>query len=389
MKKYFFAIMLFIIYNQSYGQSVQAFLFCNTNDPEIRDGARVNFHNFSELTEQIADALGYPLVRHHIIGSEFKNNVVEQMIRTAQISTRDIVIVYISTHGAKTEKDKDLFPIISVPNAYMSSFGIYSELAKKNPKTLITIVEACSGYKKLNDKQIVFLYKQSMTAAYPAPDPSVAATAATRRNNIGRLFSNGCRFIVCAGQPGFDTYATSQGSIFSNNFLFAFNEAMAIDPDKTLGWEDILKKSHQYTFDETRFMDLKHYPVWSNPKCSRPVSQSIEEDSTDVSNTEPVIEELLTIIPTGPKRKSIFSGKRFYDISLQIKNPADVDSITYFLHHTFKDSIVTVKNKYKLINVWGEFPIKAVLHRSDGSHVQTYAEIRFPANTDNYHRKMR
>ncbi len=380
MKKIILYALFSLTFTKVSAQNLHAFLFCKTNDQSIKAGIRINYYNFDELTSQVSIALGYRLVPHHVVGHHFNQANVENTIKNSVIGPRDIVLVYISSHGAKRVDDPDKFPHIDVPEVYISSFGIYKELAKKNPKTLIAIVEACSGYEKIEDAQIRFLYKQS---AEDVKIPFNSATQQIRTANIIQLFHRGCRFIVSAGQPGMDTWASSKGSLFSNNFLRSFNEITSISP-QTPTWERILDKSHYYTYDETRLTSLKHYPVWSVPKYPALVSQSIDQDSIDVFNEVPEIIENITLVRSGePHRKHWLSKKRYYDFTISVRDTAGVEKVTYFLHHTFARPIVTVNNKdthfsFKMINVWGDFPIKAVIQYADGTVETNYAEVDVP-----------
>ena len=378
MKHVYVLVIFLLCFTASFCQNLHVFLFCNTNDKKIGESAKKNLFHFNELAERVSKSIGYNLVPYYLFGERFNKLLIENTIRDASFKPGDIAFIYLSTHGANRKEDHVNFPVIQVSDVFMSSFGIYKEIAKKNPKALISIVEACNGYKVIDDAQIRFLYRQSIDYAAAANVPP----SEVKIKNIKALFTNGCRFIVCAGKPGQDTWATSIGSIFSNNFLRAFDEGIS-DLKNAPSWATILKASHTYTYDETLGTPLPHYPIWSKPKCISMISQSIDDDSTEVFVEEPIIDNKLVITSSGPKRKHFFGSKTYYDFTLSLKENNDVDSVTYFLHHTFKDSIVTVYNKptqfrYKLINVFGDFPIKAIIHYSNGRKSEDFDEIRLP-----------
>ncbi|HYE69056.1 MAG TPA: pYEATS domain-containing protein [Anaerovoracaceae bacterium] len=354
-------------------RKLHAFLFCKTTDPSIGKGATANYADMLNFCETIAGAIGYDLVDHSLISQRFEKNRLLSTVRTTRIDPTDIVIIYYSTHGAKSVWDKSIFPQVDVPSSLIPSYTIHKEIAAKKPKAVLSIVEACSGYLDIKPQQ-AFLLEQSAVVMEPNKAESRI------KGNINLLFNSTCNIIVCAGQPGMNTWATDQGSIFTKNFLRAFNEVVSNPFTAPNMWDTVLNKSQRYTSDFTKTTRLPHYPVWEKQDCSGLTPQTV------IVNEKPVSHANFAIKVTPPRTSgSVWPGKKkIYNVEFSISGTGDkeIDSVTYYMHYTMPKPTVTVHNKNEkfryTIGVWGEFQVKAKVHFSDGEAEEYYKHIEFP-----------
>lgn len=352
---------------QSSAQDIHAFLFCKTTDQTIGKSAVANYGEMRNFCQLLEDATGFPLIDHSLIGNAFTRHRVNSKIEEAKIDSTDIVIVYFSTHGAKSIWDTGISPQVDVPNTRLSSYKIHQDLLKRKPKVLISIIEACSGYMDIQPQQ-AFLLEQSLVA----PENNLSVDVI--KGKIINLFNNTCSLLICAGQPGMNTWGTDQGSIFTKNFLKAFNENINQQSAES-SWDEILAKSKEYTFRFTRNTTYPHYPVWEKSNCASLIEQTIVETS------EPVASSLFKVTST-PRPSSMWPSRNGYHyVDFSVESPKPIDSVTYLLHYTMPKPKVTRTNsdenfRYR-ISVWGEFPVKAKIYYSDGNIEEQYQDIKF------------
>ena len=241
--------------NQINAQRFHAFLFCKTNDNEIGNSVRINYENMREELQLIAFALNYDFIEHSVTGFNFNVQNVRTAIEKADVKEGDVVFLYFSTHGAKSTYDSNIFPQIDIPNSLVSAYGEHKLLLAKKPKLIITAIEACSGYEDITPQE-AFVYEQSVTSQ------TIQGLTQIQIENIKTLFSSPCEIIITAGEPGKNTWATSQGSMFTNCFLRAINEYINIQDTQNVTWNKLLNQAKQYTWDMTTATTIQYYPVW-------------------------------------------------------------------------------------------------------------------------------
>ena len=366
-------ILLFFIVINANSQSFHAFLLCKTNDEKISKSVQLNYFTMKNLMEDIAENLEMPYIEHSLTGRNFTERKFNDLFNATKLNSNDIVFVYISTHGKKSLWDKDDFPNVDVPNNIISSYKTFTSCAKLNPKNLIFIVEACSGFSKL-DEQKVFLYQVA------DEDASFKAEIGPKRekDNICKLFIDKNKFIVCAGQPGMDTWATDRGSIFTNSFINAFNFIIKNTDGTAVSWDEILKKAKQDTYAKTKKTSLKHYPIWKKYKDENElVAQSMEQPLN-----------FARFVIDCKKRDFSFLKRNKYKVRLSVITEKPVDSITYYLHHTMPTPTVTLRNDWLYhdflytFTIWGLFEIKAVVYFRDGTYQEIFGDIQKNSKTE-------
>lgn len=355
------------------GQKFHCFLFCKTADPEIGKSVIINYANMEIEAQMLAQALNMTYAEHAVIGNNFTIANVEDAIEKSNITPDDFVLLYFSTHGAKSTQDLTIFPQLDIPTVLVSSYKEHEEIAGKHPKVLITVVEACSGFLDITPQE-AFIYEQGTGTS---PQNQLSNTQIT---NVKQLFGLACELIVTAGQPGKNTWATSTGSMFTNCFLRALNQYINLPADQShlVTWDNILQQAKQYTFDMTSTTPITYYPVWEKSDCTSKVA--LVGPMRDTSLVQSVRAELS--IKTKHK---FLRFKNPYDVSLRVvytpRNNVTIDSVTYFLHKTMENPIVTVYNAeddfFLSLAVWGTFPIKAKLFFSDKTQMDLYKNFNF------------
>ena len=357
-----------LILATSFGQSVHAFLFCKTNDPDIGQSVKYNYANSRELFQSISSSLNYNYIEHSFTGSYFKSSTILEAIDNVNLNPDDIVLVLFSTHGARSGYDSNIFPQLDIPNDLISAYKQHQKLINKGPKFILTIVEACNGYQDITPQES-FLYEQSNSTIQSDNYTSLQV------NNIKKLFQEDidCNIIITAGQPGKNTWATPNGSMFINCFLRAFNEIISEGTQST--WDNVLKRAKQYTFDMTGTTTIQYYPVWEVQTCEKDVINRNDNDD-DVIDDDGEIQ-----FSCSQGRYDNVQNRQFYEISLTIQGSKPISKVIYFLHYTMNEPVVEKYNEnenflYKM-NVWGYYLVKAKVYYENGKVVELYKTFNF------------
>lgn len=366
------AICLLIVCKSS-AQSLHAFLFCNTSDPSIGFSVRVNFKNMKEELQTITNGLAYKYVEHSDTAGDFRVENVLNDLDTVKIHPNDIVFMYFSTHGAKSTHDSSIFPQIVIPHKLVAVYKLYQAMLAKNPRSVIAIVEACSGFQNITPQQ-AFIYQMALDTNTANID------TALRSQNTKNLFSTDCNIIMTAGQPGKDTWATMEGSMFTNCFLRALTESLDSRPAALVNWDNLLEQCKEYTLDMTITTPTQYYPVWEKTKCNSTDSLTaphflalMEEEPSKVSHISRRVK--LSILVS----KEEESDQRI-DIKLKLSGPsteiAAISKVEYFLDAKMFNPKVMCINKnerfaYEFSTMKG-FPMKAKVFYNNGIVVDLY-----------------
>jgi hypothetical protein len=408
---------ILLLAGKTFSQTFHAFLFCKTSDPDIGTSVKINYANMQDALQVIANGLNYTYKEHSLTSINFNIKNVLKYVDSSNIQPVDIVFMYFSTHGAKSKWDSNIFPQIDIPDTLLSVYKLYKKmLSEKNPKSIITLVEACSGFQKITPQQ-AFIYQTINDSS------AVNINTSLQKQNIQKLFSSNCDIIVTAGQPGKNTWATSEGSMFTNCFLRTLNEFFETTNITMVNWENLLQQCKQYTYDMTSSTSITYYPVWEKTNCNEllainaldigltmrsiatiPISDITTSpisniatlpisniETIPISNIEtlPILNidtlPILNKVSLNISNSKAQKRKNHNSINLSISgNSSEINSISkvqYFLDITMPKPIVTNTNQSKNFSyefsVWREFPIKAKVFYKNGKVVDLYGEINF------------
>lgn len=367
-------VISFLLCGNAFSQKFHAFLFCKTSDRNIGTSVKINYANMQEALQIVADGLNYQYAEHSLTSLNFNIKNVNVVIDSTNIQPNDIVFMYFSTHGAKSKWDSNIFPQIDIPDTLLAVYKLYKKvLTEKNPKSIVTLIEACSGFLDITPQQ-AFIYQTA------GDTNSVKLNSPLQKQNIQKLFSSDCNIIMTAGQPGKNTWATWQGSMFTNCFLRTLKEYIETPNLSMVTWDNVLKQCKQYTYDMTSSTRIKYYPVWEKSNCSEKMAFDSSQSSISI-DTLPIANKVSLIIKCSKAER----GRNLYFVKLKIEGSiSEINSISkveYFLDATMTMPIVLRVNKNKNFeygfSVWGEFPIKAKVFYLDGKVVDLYGEIDF------------
>ena len=80
MRSFLFLLTILFLPSQLHSQKLHAFLFCNTEDPFIGNGAKSNLKHMTAFVQQIATGLGYKPILHILKDENFNNQRITEEI---------------------------------------------------------------------------------------------------------------------------------------------------------------------------------------------------------------------------------------------------------------------------------------------------------------------
>lgn len=372
-----------------YGQNIHCLLFCKTNDKDIGTSVRINIANMEELVESISVGLGLKLQITRLTGNNFKVVEMNKVLDKLRVARRDIVIVYISSHGAKSPLDRNIFPQIDVPDEYVATYKIHKKIAKLHPKNLITIVEACSGFADITPQNLELIMQSGKKQVRLGSSEKIHAT------NIRHLFASQCSYIISAGQPGLNTWATDRGSIFTNSLVRAFDDLINMPENSpSLTFDNLWESTRQKTFAQTQQTSLVYFPVWEISNClstrktdsTRPILVTPPPKNI-INNEKPKTSNLkfdLDIAKRLSKKTSWGPSSKSFIVEFRISGGKPIKRVIYFLTKDFKSPVIELTNttehfKYRLL-IYREFTVKAQVFYEDGKSEEIYKRIKFSSD---------
>ncbi|EHQ27071.1 pYEATS domain-containing protein [Mucilaginibacter paludis] len=374
MKFSFLVMLLLCLLTCVQGQVLHAFLFCKTNDKNIGKFIGINYVNMENQLKVIAAALKYKYGDHHLTSVDYNLHQVNDTLNHTDIKPDDIVVLYFSTHGGRTKNHTGMFPLLDIPDSAIESFKEHLILLNKQPKILITIIEACNGYAMLEKQDRFIMGLQSgIVSLQEKLDPNQTA-------NLKKLFTTACEIIVTAGEVGKDTYTGPDGSPFTGYFLRSLNEYIAYNEKKRseVNWSNVLDRAKTYTSNWTATTPIPTHPIWQLRQCGTPIFISGE---VKYLQSFDAVEKRDVSLKITSRRRLRF--KNPYDVTLNVINASNnpIDSVQYFLHYTMEHPVLTMTNPeqdfYLSMALWGTFPIKAKVFFADGKVYDLYKNFDF------------
>lgn len=260
MNKSFLIVLLIIICECSYSQTMHSLLFTNIKEPGREADRTAELQNMTTFCNDIANALGYKhnLRRHS--DSEFTSTVMEREIESLNVREGDIVILYYAGHGCNW--DDDDWPHMALNDRQYWETTAYSKLKSKtyNAKLTLCIASCCNMDSRGRDN----LYSYS--------DGTID------KNKVRQLFTGfegNLSIKASSSIRGQYTYSWSSGnrlgSIYSISFRDEIYAAITSQKNTPLRWESILEATKEQTLAHTNNKQLPQYQIErTNKKVTTP-----------------------------------------------------------------------------------------------------------------------
>jgi len=352
----------------SNAQKLHAFLFCRTSpgnvpaafQKQFDKGVQKDYEHMHQFGSEVASAIRYPYVEHALLGADFnKEKVINELVKAASyIHSNDIVILYFSTHGYVI-KGKGVFPIADLRDGELSTKMVFDSFAKMNPKTMLTLIDACSVNSDGNNGIDSTIAKTSYNPVTikGEVDPDISRI---KRVHYLSYFDNCYRIIGCAGEPGKPTYATAEGSYFTTSFINAFTNSA----NKTNGWfswSEVADATNILTLRMEAKDELPNMPQWQLSTCD-------DHRFKPEANLDKLIPGTVSTVKTfgldciSYKSKYVFFGNSRFHVHLRYTILDSLDSISYVLDKSISPRYITLSEKDMVIDTIPDNEIFPIYH---------------------------
>src|SRR5258707_8679046 len=125
----FLAIFLTAISGAN-AQHIYTISFEDTDDDKIGAGCTIDQRNVKRYFQRIATDLGYTPVSFDYSSENFNVQNFGSFIDKVETSPEDIILFYISSHGARSDKDKTKYPQVYLKGQMRSVYEKYEQLRK-------------------------------------------------------------------------------------------------------------------------------------------------------------------------------------------------------------------------------------------------------------------
>lgn len=384
MKLYLIFLSLFIS-STTGAQKIHLVFFADTYaSGDVGKGCVVDARNIEMFADRLSDAIGYELVRYSFVGKSFTGDNFDGLEKKIQSSENDIIILYTSSHGARSKYDASKIPQIRVKGQYKSVYGKFEILKSVPHKTLLTIVDACNVTRDITPKELKLFSK-----TYEQPD-FLAPISNFEKVNTRKIFiENNFDLIITSSQIGVVSLGSKDGSIFTNSFLSSFNYYLRNNKTELADIQNVLSRAKNDTKNESQRIYINnksdnvvfsseqkpHYPEWYfYPKGTKYFKKDIESEQFEI---------FYTVQRLTRQQKRQYHTRLDYRVVMNISCDSAlfsrVTNVKYILHHTFPDPEVDATdraNNYRyVLFVWGEFLLRAEVTLDDGTVIDLAKDL--------------
>lgn len=229
-------------------------IVADTKDHTIGDSVKSDFDNMRNNMRTIAKFTELNPIEITLEGTETTSSNLLQRLDTLTIEQEDVVVFFFAGHGFHVSSEKSTTPW---PNIYFSQNGqgiryesIIKDLEKKNPKLLITIVDACNN---LIPNESAPLRARTAMFNY-TPDYVL-------EHNYKQLFLETSGTIkITSSAVGEFAWGGKAGGVFTRSFIDKLNRA--VTSENGIDWQDILDETYDQTSQLTSNYETVQHPYY-------------------------------------------------------------------------------------------------------------------------------
>ncbi len=385
MRLIFFVLIFFIFTGNANSQKIHLIYFSDTYAAgDVGIGCSVDARNIEMFSDRLSDALGYELKRYSFVGKDFNGSNFDVLENKIQPTKDDIIVLYTSSHGARSLYDKSKYPQIILKSQYKSAYAKYDVLRKMPHKTMLTIVDACNVVRDISPKELKLFSK-----TYEQPDFSAQISNVEKLNSKSIFVENGFDLIITSSQIGVVSLSSKDGSIFTNSFISSFNYYLRNNKTDLSDIKNVLSRAKNDTKNESQRIYINnrkrgevlrpeekpHFPEWDlDYRGTKYFRKDIQSDQFEIGYT---VQKLTW------KQKIRYGTNNDYRVVMNIKCDTSlrkrITQVKYIIHHTFPDPEFIATNKAKnyryILFVWGEFLLRAEVTLEDGTMVDLAKDL--------------
>lgn len=269
--------------------------------------------------------------------------VIKDFIAQNQL---DLAFDKLDTIAFSSEEEREQFLLLK---------GKFSEIARSNRLAIISSAD----YQVALNKLIVNLLNFIQTLS-PTKTGDLSLTQ-TLQEGLGRS-QDGYHMEDILRLVNSDTFQNTQGTIKVDN-----------EEEVQAAWDQALYYGDQASYDSY----LTAFPKSKNAPLARKAVERLE--SVQLTHRA----EPLPISPSSSSSSEELTHRVQISIAGDKAELAAIESVTYYLHRSFKNNVITVDNpanNFRLnIQVWGTFDIKADVKFKDGVLIKLERYLDIPA----------
>jgi hypothetical protein len=246
--------------------TIHAIYFIDTKVEDIGAYCRMDLVYVEAQLRTMANALDYNYKAIVDTAENFNVANFESLPNVIKTGDSDVIVLYISSHGAAQAGGSDQFPSIAFGNGKYSPVSIlHNKLKLLKHKSLLTIVDACNNYRDI-------IYNIAHSNKGMGKKIQDWAPLSCVPYNYRQLFGKPFDCIISASKPGEYSLVGRLGSLFTDIFfkqLKQMTHVSADDEDISLSLliENVKSSTFIYSNIDCQYYLNKADPQ-QKPSCS-------------------------------------------------------------------------------------------------------------------------
>jgi hypothetical protein len=239
--------------------TLHVLLICNTEDPILKEGFKMNLYQINHQVDSIAKHTGLILNKLYITGNQFNTDSIRNVIKNLVCTPKDVIWFHYSGHGMN-QNWAGKYPVFLIGHGTyeLATYQIKTLLEAKKPRLILMMMDCCNyiadgrTLQESNGQLKSTLLKSASLGANP-PTPQ----------NYQQLFlkSEGIILLTAARQGQIAYTHESVGGILTTVFTDMLSDACRKKNITPSNWETFIKEVVQNT-QETAF----YYNKIQNPQ---------------------------------------------------------------------------------------------------------------------------
>lgn len=246
--------------NTLFSQTVYGIFFIASSDEEaINNSFKHDLSAMNLLVETISNNVNYDYSKYIFDEKKCNGENFDRIASTLSTSEDDIIIVYISSHGARHPNDESPFPLVQLqPGQLRSPTKIFADLKKIPHKTLMVVSDACNNNLE-NLPAIPVTEEEREVYTKSFPEIGKVSISDIKKQNIKRIFIEKCfDLILTSSEPTKKSIIyKNSGSLFTNQLVSNMDEFFKLRKNSTI--KEILYATGNGTYlESTRVSKMKY-----------------------------------------------------------------------------------------------------------------------------------
>lgn len=237
-------ILCTLIFNAADATTLHTILIGDTLDQNIGHTAELDIHKMRREMQDVAYYTEMELSETLIVGSDVNNTIIDR-VDSLQVEPDDVVFIYYSGHGYRTESERNnQWPnfYLSTENQGINQYDLTERIMEKNPRLLISLADACNN--RIPDRWAPSLLKRRAMIIFDEE---------TLKRNYCTLFLESSGTIVISGaSPGYFSYCDNLNGGHYTSYFLSFLDAHVRNNADLPNWRLLLDQCNFALWEEQK-----------------------------------------------------------------------------------------------------------------------------------------